>query len=183
MELKKYYENPETALDSDAQKAMRRQIERCKAAREEKKMTLEQVSEESGVPLSTVKRFLSPQGINCRYDTVVPIIHLLLGYDDEEPDTEAMRDSITVRQSIEEFYKSVIASQKAEIEKLRAEPAALRAEFKDEIGKLKDEHREDVRELRKSNKALLVTVIAILAVVISVLLADVIIADFGWVRR
>lgn len=183
MELKKYYDNPETALDSDAKSAMLRQIERCKAAREEKKMTLEDVSAASGVPLSTVKRFLSPSGVNCRYDTVVPIIHLLLGYDEDEADTEAMRDSITVRQSIEAFYKSVIASQKAEIDKLRAEPAALRAEFKDEIGKLKTEHREDVRELRKSNKALLVTVIAILGIVIAVLLADVLLEDFGWVRR
>lgn len=64
-------------------------VEKLKAIKKEQKLTLEQISERSGVPMGTVSRVFGNVHYDFKYETIKPIAKALIGFDDlDDPEVE-----------------------------------------------------------------------------------------------
>lgn len=158
---------------------MRSIIEKCKKAKEENGYTFDMISEESGVPKSTVLRFFSDKGASCRYDTVYPIVRFLMGFDDEVPEEPKQIEAVMPLppQDMILWYRDIITKRESEYEKLIAE-------HKTELSELKAEHRQEISEIkaehRKMNMRLWITLIIMVLSITSVAIADIMTSGIGW---
>lgn len=149
-------------------------LEWAKMRRTALHLSYEELSEKSGVPLSTIEKMLGRKGADCRFGTAQPVIRVLSGCTPEELDCEIVEHP-----------------SEAFVEQLKAKEEIIRHLEKEDMERAKDEENESIAYMKKKEKSylrLICTLSIALAVTLLVIIAALVLdrldptKGFFWLR-
>ena len=124
-------------------------------------LSYEELSEKSGVPLSTIERMMSRKGNDCRFGTAQPVIRVLSGCTREELDCE---NPVQPDTSLEEQIKAkdeIIRHLEEENERKNGVIDHLHATAKEDIERAKEEESVSIAYMKKKEKGYIRLIIAL----------------------
>lgn len=137
-------------------------------------LSYEELSEKSGVPLSTIERMMSRKGTDCRFGTAQPVIRVLSGCSAEELDCECVKQPDDVLKEQLKAKEEIIRHLEEENQRKNGVIDHLHATAKEDIERAKDEESESIAYMKKKEKSYLRLICALsiaLAVALLVIIA------------
>lgn len=154
-------------------------------------LSYEELSEKSGVPLSTIERMMSRKGTDCRFGTAQPVIRVLSGCSAEELDCECVKQPDEVLEEQLKAKEEIIRHLEEENQRKNGVIDHLHTTAKEDIERAKGEESESIAYMKKKEKSYLrlictlsIALSVTLVVIIAALVMDMMNPDKGffWLR-
>lgn len=130
--------------------------------------TYTELSNLSSIPEATIRKILSGETPDPRFDTVAKLVAAMGGTLDDAFSTKKEKDiEVNVVTELKSNYEM-------RIEDLRERLADMRERL--------DEHRERVASAEREKKVLAIAVAALVAIIVAILVFDIAVGSHGWVQ-
>ena len=147
----------------------------------EGKYTYEGIANLSGIPEATVKNIMSGKTTDPRFETVSKLVIAMGGNlnDVVAPHNEKSAENNAVM-AMKHIYDERITDIKAHFD---TQFAHLKTNYEQQLSELKSHSDSQIAGLRSDKKFLTIGICVVLAVLVAFLIADLLIAESGWIMR
>lgn len=181
-------------------------IAKLKVIKAEKGYSNQEIADLTEVPKGTVDRVFGNKFYNFTYESIQPIVSLLLKIDEPGKENVPLEQQETI-----DLLKKVIMAKNSDLDNLRDEKqelrnelsglresyerhiktltdshkeeiANIRATHKERIAELKVEQKEEVAQVRKAYKFYRIMLIILSLIIVLLLIVDIANPTFGWIR-